>query len=206
VSKELNSAGKETGNAKITAKGKGTATITVKTPNGKTAACKITVGQVKLNVTSAKMQVKQTTKALVIKSQYPKNDKVAKWTSSKPSVASVSKTGKVKAKKTGTTVLTVTMKSKATASIRLTVTNSVVHTKKLKADKTKLSLKKGGKYTLKITRNPVTANDKLTYTSSASNIASVNSSGTIRAISKGTATIKVKSASGKEASVKVTVK
>ena len=206
VSKELNSAGKETGNAKITAKGKGTATITVKTPNGKTAACKITVGQVKLNVTSAKMQVKQTTKVFVVKSKYPENDKVAKWTSSKPSIASVSKTGKVKAKKTGTTVLTVTMKSKATASIRLTVTNSVVHTKKLKADKTKLSLKKGGKYTLKITRNPVTANDKLTYTSSASNIASVNSSGTIRAISKGTATIKVKSASGKEASVKVTVK
>ncbi|MDO5422999.1 MAG: Ig-like domain-containing protein [Eubacteriales bacterium] len=161
--------------------------------------------KVTLNASSVTMQVGQKTTAIQIKTK-TSGDVISKWTSSNTSVAAVqAKTGKIKALKTGTTRITLTMKSGATASVLVKVQKSTVKTTKLALNKKSLTLKKGKKYTLTITRTPLTANDKLTYSSSKPGVAKVSSKGVITALSSGKTIIKVKSASGKIAKCKVTV-
>ncbi|MDO5423380.1 MAG: Ig-like domain-containing protein [Eubacteriales bacterium] len=161
---------------------------------------------VKLNVSTLMLQVKKSTTALTIKKK-TSGDSVKKWTSSKPAVAAVnSRTGKITAKKTGTTVITVTMKSGAVAKCTVKVQKNPVKTTKLTLNKKKVTLAKGKSLTLQVTRNPLTANDKLTWKSSNAKIVKVNSKGKIQALKKGKATITVKAASGKKATCTVTVK
>ena len=100
-------------NGKVTAKAEGTATITVKTDDGSfTATCVVTVKKVNvtgvtLNKTSATLEVGKTlTLTATVKPSDATNKKVT-WTSSDTSVATVSN-GKVTAKKSGTTTITVT--------------------------------------------------------------------------------------------------
>jgi uncharacterized protein YjdB len=97
---------------KVTAKKNGTVTITCTAKDGskKTAKCKITVKQpvtkIKLNKTKATIKKGKT---VVLKATIaPKNaaSKKVTWTSSNKKVATVTKTGKVVAKKKGTTVIT----------------------------------------------------------------------------------------------------
>ncbi len=104
----------------VTAKKAGTATITVKTSSGKKATCKITVPGVKLKKTSATVKVGKTTK-IQIKSKTVKNDKVKSYKSSDKTIATVDKKGKVKGIKAGKATITVTMKSGATATFKVTV-------------------------------------------------------------------------------------
>jgi uncharacterized protein YjdB len=56
-----------------------------------------------------------------------------------------------------------------------------------------------------VTRNPVTATEKLTFTSSNKKIATVRN-GKVKGIKKGSATITVKSANGKKKTCRITVK
>lgn len=109
---------------KVTATGLGTATITVSTVNNKTYKCNVIVEEVeadsitlnKTNINIAKNEIVQLSATI-----NPNNvtDKTLKWESSDTSVATVSSSGKVTAKKTGTVVITVTSKNnkKATATI-----------------------------------------------------------------------------------------
>ena len=76
---------------------------------------------------------------------------------------------------------------------------------KLTVSPSRLSLKLKKTYKLKISRTPLTTVEKITYKSSNSKIASVNSQGMITARKKGTATITILSGK-KKATVKVTVK
>lgn len=63
----------------------------------------------------------QASKSTTLKISYAKGDSVKKWKSSNNKVATVSKKGKVKAKKKGTAKITVTLKSgkKATCTIKV---------------------------------------------------------------------------------------
>ncbi|MCI8489330.1 MAG: hypothetical protein HFJ04_03610 [Lachnospiraceae bacterium] len=183
---------------------KGTAVITA-TAGKVSDTCTVTVSEVTLNVTSAPMQKKQTTTAVQIKSSYPENDTVASWNSSKPSVASVSKSGKITAKKTGTAVITVTMKSGAKASCKIKVSKGTVKTTRVSLNKKKLSLKKGKSFQIKLARTPVTANDKVTYSVQNKKIAKVTSKGKIKALKKGSTKVTVKAGS-KKVKINVTVK
>ena len=107
---------------KITAKKAGTATITVTMKSGAKATCKVTVKNptVKLQKTKASLKVGKST-TIQIKSTYPSNDTVKSYTSSNKKVAVVNAKGKVTAKKAGTAVITVKMKSGATAKFKVTV-------------------------------------------------------------------------------------
>ena len=69
-----------------------------------------------------------------------------------------------------------------------------------------ISLNVGGTKTLKATITPKTVNTKITWSTSNSKIATVTAQGKITAKSPGTATIKVKTSNGKQATCKVTVK
>lgn len=160
---------------------------------------------VTLNAASIPLQRRKSTAALTIVSCTP-GDSVKSWTSSNTKIVTVNKnTGKITAKKVGSAKITVTMKSGAKASCLVKVQNSAVKTKKITVPKKTVKLAKGVSYTIKVTRSPITANDKLTFSSSNKKVAAVSSKGKITAKKKGTAKITVKSGS-KKATIKVTVK
>lgn len=135
------------------------------------------------------------------------------WTSSNPKIATVNSNGTVKAKKPGTTTITVTTKDKTSKGKKLSTTIKVTVVKsKPKAKVTKVTasipktMKPGqvafttGKYTpAKVT------GVKVTYSSSKPSVISVDVAGRLLAKSKGATTIKVK-AGGKTKSYKITVK
>ena len=166
---------------------------------------KVVKPTVKLNVKSAKLQVKKSTKVIKA-SGLQSGDKVTRWSSSKKSVATVDKKGRIKAKKVGTTRITVYTKKGAKATMKLTVTKKPVKTKKIKANVKKLTLKKGKTYKLSVTRSPITATEKITYASSKKSVATVSRNGKITAKKKGKATITIKTSNNKKAKVRVTVK
>lgn len=198
---------------KVTAKKGGTATITATTSGGKKATCKVTVAAITLNATSAKLQVNKSTSEIQISDMTYSKDKISSVKSNKTSVlkvASVNKdknTFKLTAKnKTGKAPITVTMKSGAVAKCTVNVQAKKVTTSKLTLSATKLTLKLKKSQTLVATRNPVTATEKITWTSSNPKVATVNSNGKVTAKKSGKATITAKTSNGKKATCKVTVK
>lgn len=132
------------------------------------------------------------------------DDKVSSWTSSKPSIATVSPSGKITAKKAGTTIITLKMKSGAAANCTVTVQNGKVKTTKISGLSKTLKLDKGKKATPKPVIAPITSSEKVSYSSSNKKVATVNSKGVVTAKKAGTAKITVKSGS-KKFVIKVTV-
>ncbi len=190
----------------VTAVGKGTATITVKSGSGQKAACKVTVKipatKVKLNKTKA--SINQGKKLTLKATLTPKNstDSV-KWTSSNEKVAKVSSKGVVTAVGRGTATITAKTTSGKKATCRITVK---VPAKKVTLNKTKLTLKKKGTFTLKATLTPKNSTDTVKWSSSNTKVATVSAKGKVTAVKKGTATITAKTTSGKKVTCKVTVK
>ena len=114
-------------NGRVTAKASGTATITVKTANGKTASCNVTVQAVQavptsvsLNKTSLTLDVGKS--YTLTKTVSPSNAVTSyTWRSSNTSVATVDKNGKVTAKASGTATITVKTSNGKTATCKVTV-------------------------------------------------------------------------------------
>ena len=161
--------------------------------------------KVKLNAKSTTMQVKKTSTALKVKSSSA-GDTVRKWTSANKKVAQVDKkTGKITAKSVGTTYITVTMKSGVSAKCTVIVQENAVGTNKVSFGAKTINLKKGKSMKLQVLRTPISANDKLKFTSSKEKVAEINSKGKVTAKKKGYTTITVKTATGKKATCKVYV-
>ena len=116
------------------------------------------------------------------------------------------RTGKMTALKTGKAIVTVLMQSGAQASCKITVQNNKVVTKKLTVDQKKVTLKKGEKFTINVTRTPITAVEKIKFTSSNKKVATVDGKGKVTARKAGSAVIMAKSANGKKVKVKIVVK
>ena len=180
----------------------GTATITcTSTVSGAKATCKVTVGYVTLDKSEA--FVKKGKTLTLTPTVYPSSltDKSVTWKSSDESIATVTSEGKVKGIKYGTATITCT--SNATGlSTTCKVTVGLV-----KPDKSNATIEKGTTLTLKPTVYPSSLEDKsVTWTSSAKSIATVSSSGKVKGIKAGTATITCTSvATGLKATCKVTV-
>ena len=180
----------------------GTATITcTSTVSGAKATCKVTVGYVTLDKSEA--FVKKGKTLTLTPTVYPSSltDKSVTWKSSDESIATVTSEGKVKGIKYGTATITCT--SNATGlSTTCKVTVGLV-----KLDKSNATIEKGTTLTLKPTVYPSSLEDKsVTWTSSAKSIATVSSSGKVKGIKAGTATITCTSvATGLKATCKVTV-
>ena len=159
---------------------------------------------IKLNAKSIKLQKKQTTKK--IKVTMANGDSIKSWKSSNKKIVTVNKKGVIKAgKKNGTARITVTLASGKKATLKVKVQSARVNTTKIKGLKSKVSLKKGEKLTLKPAIRPLTSQDKVTYTSSNKKVATVSKKGVITAKKKGTVKITVKSGK-KSYTVKVKVK
>ncbi len=201
-------------NGKVTAVKKGTAVITcTSVDNPKVSATCII--NVKIKTKDVELPTKKLTlyvgKTHTLKAEVlPSNasNKKVTWSSSDKKVATVSKSGKITAKKPGTATITVKTKSggyKATCKITV---KKYVKLKSFKLNKTSLSIQNGKSYTLKGVFSPSNASVKdLTWKSSDKSIATVSSKGVVKGIKPGKCIITCKSkATGKTVKCTVTVK
>ena len=174
-------------------------TITAVVKRGKTIKTVVTVAPTKitLNATSVPLQLKKSTSVIKVAKATLPGDQIASWSTSNKKVVTVSKSGKITAKKVGTAVVTITMKSGATAKCKVKVQKAAVKLTKIAVNskKVNLNLKKGPKtYQLTATKTPITVVSKVTFTTSNKKVAVVSKSGKITAKKAGKAVITVKCA------------
>ena len=169
----------------------------------RTAGSKLTP-TVRLNATSIKLKVKQSTTKVQV-SGLAAGDSVRSWTTSNKKIVAVTSRGKITAKKVGKAKITITLASGKKAVVNVTVQKTAVKTTKISGLKKSVVLKKGQKLTLKPVISPITSLEKVTYKSSNKKVATVSSKGVITAKKKGSAKITVKSGK-KSYTIKVTVK
>ena len=111
------------------------------------------------------------------------------WSSTRPSVATVNNQGLVTAIAEGRTTIKARAGGKTSACI-VTVSKEFVGVTSITLDKTSLSLVKGESETLVATVNPADAtHKKVSWTSSDTNVATIDSEGKVSAIASGSATI-----------------
>ena len=179
-------------NGVVTGKKAGTATITASI-SGKTATYKVTVKN--RGISARVNQVYVGKKATVKVTAYGVSG-TAKFKSSNTKVAAVNSKGVITGKKAGTTKITVTVgKYKKVLTVK-------VKKPSFSLVKSSANLKKGKKITIKVKAAPAS---KVTYKSSNTKVATVNSKGVVTAKKKGTAKITVK-CNGITKTFKVTVK
>jgi uncharacterized repeat protein (TIGR02543 family) len=200
----------------VTAISEGTAIITVTTTDGnKTATCTVTVSataiavtSVSLNKTSATLTEGETEQLTPTINPSGATNQNVTWSSSKPSVATVSSAGLITAVAEGTAIITVkTVDGEKTATCTVTVNAATIAVASVRLNKTAATLTIGGSEQLSATINPSNAtNQNVTWSSSKTNVATVSNAGLVTAISAGTATITVTTTDGnKTATCTVTV-
>lgn len=173
-----------------------------------TAVCNIQVTTpvtgIELDAKTKALIVGETARLTYVVIPTSAHNKTVKWTSSDPAVATVDTAGKVTALGVGTTVITV-MTEDGSFSKTCTVTVSRF-ANSLKLDKTKLTLNVDATYTFKVTLTPADSTETVTWETSNSNVATVNSSGKVTAKEEGTAIIIAKSSKGLTAYCNLTVR
>ena len=135
-----------------------------------------------------------------LKSVTSKNTSIVK-------VSDVNKKGTFKltaGKKSGTTLVEVRLSSGVMVNVQITVQSGTVKTSYITGLKKSVTVSKGKTYTLKPGLDPITSQEKVTYSSSNTKVATVSSKGVITGKAAGTAKITVKSGS-KKATVTVKV-
>jgi len=128
-----------------------------------------------------------------------------KWKSSDKKVATVNQNGLVKGMAKGKATITCTVKT-ATRTYKLTCKVTVrIPAKSITISNKITELKVGETYNLNRKLTPKSSNDKTTWKSSNTDIATVASNGMVTALKKGTVTITAKTLSGKKDTVKIKV-
>ncbi len=193
----------------VTAKYPGTVTIKAKAVDGtgKYASCTVTVTQKVTEITlpesvSVAVGKTKTVKATITPSYA--TEKKLTWSSSDTSVATVSSSGVVTAKKVGTAKITC-KNSNSGVSASCTV-NVVIPTEDIELNITSKELWKDKKVTLKATVYPSDATDKtVTWSSDNEKVAVVSSSGVVTAVAGGDCTITAKTSGGQTAECEIIV-
>lgn len=194
----------------VTAKAAGATIITVRTDNGKSDDCLVTVTQsavsptsVSVTPTSLSLEVNQT--ANLTATVYPSNATTSlTWSSSNTNVAKVSN-GIVTAVGAGSCVITVKTSNGKSATCNVTVAEPVVNPTSVYVSPSSLSLEVNETANLTATVYPSNATTSLTWSSSNSSVAKV-SNGKVTAVGAGTCKITVKTSNGKSGSCNVTVR
>ena len=141
------------------------------------------------------------------------------FSSSDPSVAIVNQDGIIKGLKEGNAIITVSArngivkdttyvtvyKKGATTVVNGSPITTTTYPKSIKLDNTTLNLKQGTTSQVIATISPSDANQSISWTSSNTRVATVDSNGLIRAVGIGTATIIARTVNDLTANVKVTV-
>ena len=167
------------------------------------------VSGITLNKTALNLTIGASESLVATISPSNATNKDVEWTSSNTNVATVDTTGKVKAISTGSAIITVKTKDGAKiATCNVTVKNSVIPITGVTLNKTALNLVTGASESLVATISPSNATNKdVEWTSSNTNVATVDTTGKVTGVSSGSATITVKTKDGaKVATCNVTVK
>lgn len=195
-----------TSKGELTAKANGTARITVKTYNGKTATCTVTVksapSKISLNKTSLVMGVGET---YDLDSTVPSSTAsfFRQYTSSNPSVVSVKSNGVITVFKTGTAKIIVRTFNGKAATCTVTVKKAPTSAK---LNNTSVTMKFGSTYQLSLSVNSGAASNKKIWTTTNKNIATVSASGKVYTKSWGYCHIIGTTYNGIQAKCKVTIK
>ena len=198
----------------VTARKPGNAIITVRTSNGLTDTCNVTVisqiTSIHLNLTAITLDegVSQTLRATINPSDTT-DAKTLTWKSSNEAVATVDQEGKVIALKEGVATITAMTVNGRRAECKITVNkpSENIPIKSVSLNKEALTLEEQQAETLVATINPSETTDDTTLTWKSSNeeVATVDSQGKVTALKEGSTTITVTTTNGKEATYKVTV-
>ncbi|MDE6548875.1 MAG: leucine-rich repeat protein, partial [Muribaculaceae bacterium] len=181
-------------NGKVTAISIGEATITA-TCGNVTATCKVTVVPTpveSITLSNTSLSLVEGNAATLTATVAPADatDKTVTWSSSDPSVATVSANGEVTAVKAGTATITATSSNGKTATCTVTVVAMIIDATDLTLNRTSAELKVGQTITLEATVLPEDATDKtVTWRSDNERVATVDANGKVTAISLGDATI-----------------
>ena len=129
------------------------------------------------------------------------------FTSSKPKVATVNSSGKITAKKAGTATITVKSENGLKKTFKVKVVKKAISKIKLKGSKT-MKVKKKQKLKVTLSPNKKYISTKLVWKSSNTKIATVSSSGQVKALKKGKVKITAiaTDGSGKKATITINVK
>ena len=196
---------------KVTARKVGTATITASTKNGKTATVTVTVKSTNVSPTSISINQRSVTlnvgqTAQLSATVLPTNatNKAVTWKSSNGGVASVySTSGKVTARKVGTATITASTVNGKTATVTVTVKPLPTS---ITIENNRVTTEEGQSVQLKVKITPSSAtNATITWTSSDTSVATVNSSGKVTTKKAGRVTITAKTSNGKTATAIITV-
>ena len=186
----------------VTAKSTGAAVITAKTADGSnlSASCNVTVKQlatsILLNLTDATIYTGNTLQLTATVSPSSTSNPSVTWCSSNTSVATVSSSGVVTAKSTGTAVITAKTADGSNLSASCNVTVKQLATS-ISLNKTSETLYMGNTLQLIATVYPNSTSDKsVSWTSSNTAVATVSSDGLVTPKSTGTATIIVRTKDG----------
>lgn len=131
------------------------------------------------------------------------SDKSITCTSSNSKAVTVDADGRIKAKKKGSAVITVTAANGVSRSVKVTVKNAP---KKVALNAKNRTLKKGKTFQIRAKLPSGSAAFGIRYASSKPKIVSVDAKGKVRALKKGKASVTVKLYNGKKAVLKVNVK
>ncbi|WP_160918109.1 cell wall-binding repeat-containing protein [Guptibacillus hwajinpoensis] len=197
---------------KVTGKSVGSATVTVTSEDGKLQAKTeitvkpIPVTSVKLNKTSNTLKVGETDALTAAVSPSNATNQSVTWDSSNKDVASVDASGNVKALSVGkATIKVTTVDGSIEASYELEV--EPVKVSSVTLNQSSATLIVGHSETFIATVSPENAtNQKVTWTSSNTEVAKVDAEGTVTALTQGTAKITAASVDGgQEATLDLTV-
>ncbi|MBD5084792.1 MAG: hypothetical protein HDT33_06960 [Clostridiales bacterium] len=184
----------ENGNGVVTAVGAGTAVITVKAGNDITAECKITVETpavtgISLPQTTTYVAVGESEKLTATLMPAGATAKLT-WTSSNPRCVTVDDDGVVTGVSAGTATITaradngVSKTCTVTAQVKTSATSVTLAPTELK-----LNTGSDNKAQLKATVFPTNSTDKVVWTSSNPNVATVDENGLVTAVGEGEAKI-----------------
>ncbi|SDN43900.1 Uncharacterized conserved protein YjdB, contains Ig-like domain [Fictibacillus solisalsi] len=195
------------GNVKGIKAGKATITATAKGNPSVKKSINVTVRVIpsglKLSKDKLNITKKQTVKVTATVTPTNAANKTLVWKSSNAKVATVDTKGSIKGIANGSATITATAKDNSKLSKKVAVT---VSTKTIKVNKTKLSVTAGKTAQLTATVLPTDSTDKkVTWKSSNTRIATVDSKGKITGKKKGSATITASVKDAKPVKIKVTV-
>lgn len=186
-------------NGKVTAKKKGTATITAKVGKKK-YKCKVTVKQpvtsIKLNQKRVMISKGKTYTLKATASPSSANTKTVSWSSSDKNIVTVTSKGKIKAVNPGTATITAKAKDgsgvKAVCTIMVKKPNAGVA---MSIDKPSLSIQAGKSTTLKVSN---TTGKTLVWVSADTSVATVSSTGKVTAKKAGKTVIVAREVGGEQ--------
>ena len=167
---------------------------------------------IKINDSPKYINVGQTYKLTATITPSSVTEKNITWKSSDNSILAIDSTGKITPKKRGTVKVTVKTSNNKSDNIVITVrdansTTDVSKVRSISISNSRSEMLAGESFKLKVKISPkYVEDDSLTYVSSNPKIVTVDKNGIVSAIRKGSATITVKSANGKTASMNVKVK